>query len=128
MKNIHKLRWPAAALIIALLAMYALGFPPGGRQVEDKDLTYDGPAFTGNLIDGKSTGAGILVFHNGDIYEGAISNGRFDGHGIYTSADKWIYEGEFRDGVAEGWGVLKDLDGMVIYEGVFTEGLPLDNR
>ena len=48
----------------------------------------NGEIFTGEWLNGKRHGIGILLFPNGDFYEGSFKNDRMDGFGKYTVKNK----------------------------------------
>ena len=72
--------------------------------------------WSGACLDGKASGAGILVCCDGEFtFEGAMQAGKLNGHGTETWPDG-RYEGGFRDGERHGFGTLALSNGSR-YEG-----------
>ena len=65
--------------------------------------------YSGELLDGKAEGQGILSYLNGLIYKGNFSKGKFHGLGELKFSNGIVYEGEFVDGLFNGHGILKFL-------------------
>ena len=90
--------------------------------MEEKKFTgkgickYGKATYTGEVVNGKRHGKGIMEFENLDVFNGSWSNDEMDGVGLYKFWDstldqfsKKVYNGQFRHGVREGVG-------MMIYE------------
>jgi hypothetical protein len=94
-----------------------------------KTKTADSATFTGNLVNNKRQGLGVMVTTkgyrnegqwdndgatglgssvdaNGDHYDGEWRNGDRHGRGVYSWASGQKFEGEYRDGARNGLGVL----------------------
>jgi len=51
---------------------------------------------TGDFIDGKMSGTGVLHWPSGETYTGDFLNGHMDGKGVHTRADgSLIYDGDW---------------------------------
>eukprot|EP01035_Chromulina_nebulosa_P029781 gene29781-39506_t len=48
---------------------------------------FDNGTYTGQLVDGKACGRGILTFANGNRYDGEFKDDKMNGRGVYTFAD-----------------------------------------
>jgi len=79
--------------------------------------------YTGNLINGKYHGRGILYNDSGKIiYNGYFNQGNYEGYGKeYDSNNCLIYEGFFNNNNYNGKGNLYK-NGIKIYEGNFLNG------
>ena len=97
-KGLRRAAGPTVFIMLAVLALYALGATDTIRRGADKTHTAEGMVFTGKLGDGSFHGTGKILFENGDTYEGSLSGGRFNGYGVYVSSEGWRYEGYFRNG------------------------------
>ena len=59
-------------------------------------------------------------------YKGAIKNGIPHGFGERISQGGEIYQGSFIKGKEEGYGTLFCPQGLIVYEGLWTKGNPVD--
>jgi len=80
----------------------------------------DGGSYSGDLVDGKLQGKGIIRWANNAIYTGSFENGLAQGRGNFVYADGSVYEGQFFKGMLSGFGKLTDSSNGV-YEGEFKE-------
>lgn len=87
-------------------------------------------------VKGKITGSGIFKYKNGTIYVGDFKEKSFNGLGmIITSSGDTIsncknaryYVGRFRDGKKHGKGVCYDVNGVIIYFGIFENDMPKES-
>lgn len=62
---------------------------------------------------------GTLRFDDGMVYSGELVNGKPHGEGVLASPKGFRYKGEFRNGVPDGRGKLSMQDGSWEAEGVF---------
>jgi len=93
----------AAALLVLILAaitalaLYAFG--EDTKEVRGAALGgVEGTAYTGYLVNGLASGAGMLEFDDGSAYYGMFAEGRFNGKGVYIAADGSTLDGTFEDG------------------------------
>lgn len=95
----------------------------GGAKKKKAQKRYaDGTVFVGDVINGKSTGKGVLRFGNGDRYEGDVNKAfEMDGRGTYSFKDGRVYQGEVKRDAMNGKGILTHTDGN-IYGGDFQDG------
>ena len=68
-----------------------------------------------------------LTLRNGSRYRGAIQNDLPHGFGERISPEGEIYQGSFRDGKEEGYGTLFSTQGLIIYQGLWSNGSPTAN-
>ena len=87
------------------------GLPPGSKTLNKKYLV---------------TKKRSLTLPDRSRYKGAVKNGVPHGFGERTSQDGEIYQGSFIKGKEEGYGTLFGPQGLIIYEGLWTEGNPVD--
>jgi len=80
----------------------------------------DGGNYSGEMVNGKLQGKGIIRWDNSAIYKGSFENGLAHGTGRYVYADGSVYEGQFSKGMLSGFGKLTDSSNGV-YEGEFLE-------
>mmetsp|Transcript_4967 Transcript_4967/g.8470 ORF Transcript_4967/g.8470 Transcript_4967/m.8470 type:complete len:173 (-) Transcript_4967:84-602(-) len=95
-------------------------------------LKYDsGEIYEGQLLNGKRSGNGKIMFSNGDSYRGMWKNDMMcDPEGIYIFKNGNQYKGGFNTcsrslskfGVFEGAGTLK-IDGLGIFTGMFQNNM-----
>ncbi|MFT6907657.1 MAG: hypothetical protein ACJAS1_004341 [Oleiphilaceae bacterium] len=78
----------------------------------------DGGSYSGEMVDGKLHGDGIVRWVSGASYKGAFENGVAHGKGHYIYANGSVYEGKFSKGMLSGFGKLTDASNGV-YEGEF---------
>ena len=90
---------------IVLMAIYAAGiFDNGGLIYVDKlEYSAGGFDYTGNLLDGKFSGYGMIDFWDGGTYSGGFADGRFSGEAVYSQGgdeddSRWGFTGVFHDG------------------------------
>ncbi len=74
-------------------------------------VLHTGRSYTGQWLNGRMHGRGVLRLENGDTYEGEFVDGMMQGVGRYSAADGSVYIGEFRGGVREGVGSLMLAEG-----------------
>ncbi len=77
--------------------------------------------YTGDLVERRFSGQGILTFQDGSVYTGSFKDGYFNGKGDFKAKDGWHYVGDFKKGKAEGQGTLT-LEMGLIYKGKFEDG------
>jgi len=90
--------------------------------------------YSGETMNGRPHGAGVMSFVDGDgdivaSYRGAFVDGRRSGHGVGQSGDGLVWSGQWRGDEASGFGVLEASDGRR-YEGDVTpgkDGAPVQN-
>jgi hypothetical protein len=78
----------------------------------------DGGRYSGEMVDGKIQGKGVIRWDNGSFYKGEFQNGVAHGKGHHVYADGSVYEGQFSQGMISGFGKLSDATNGV-YEGEF---------
>ena len=84
-----------------------------------KTRIFSNGKYTGNLVNDKKEGHGIMEYVNGSKYEGEWKNDKKHGKGVYISSNfnknngmaGLKYEGDFNDDKMEGWGI-----------GIYTNG------
>lgn len=82
----------------------------------------NGGVYTGNFVQGRFQGLGILVKQNKVVYNGLFHNDQFQ-HGHVTSVNgKWTYAGSMQNGLRHGFGKLKTAH--YTFEGQFANGAP----
>ncbi|MDR1138636.1 MAG: hypothetical protein LBK70_02040 [Clostridiales bacterium] len=85
-------------------------------------INYDSTArFSGEVVNGKRHGYGVLQYANGNRYEGNFAFGEFFGRGVFTYSNGDRYEGEFAYSKHHGKGLLFFANGDK-YEGDFAFG------
>ena len=67
-----------------------------------------------------------LPLQDGSSYRGATQNELPHGFGERVSRDGEIYLGSFQDGKEEGYGTLFSPQGLIVYEGLWSKGNPVD--
>jgi hypothetical protein len=67
---------------------------------------YQNPFFryTGDWVQGKKHGHGVLFFGDGGSYEGAFVDGEIEGEGVRRWSDGSMYQGSFHCGEKTGQG------------------------
>jgi hypothetical protein len=74
-----------------------------------------GAAYSGETVNRKPHGFGVMVFRDGDHevarYAGAFTEGLREGHGVATSDDGLVWTGAWRNDEACGHGLLETRDG-----------------
>ena len=68
-----------------------------------------------------------LTLQDGSSYRGAIRNELPHGFGERVSPDGEIYQGSFQDGKEEGYGTLFSPKGLIVYQGLWSKGNPVDS-
>lgn len=92
------------------------------NQMVTEMLDENDNLYTGELLNGKRHGDGVLYLHNGGKYDGEWANDLYDGTGTLVLANGNIYVGEFSKGFMHGQGKLFYLDGSY-YKGSFYYGV-----
>jgi hypothetical protein len=82
--------------------------------------------YSGETMNGRPHGAGVMSFLDGDgeimaSYRGEFADGRRSGHGVGQSGDGMTWSGQWRGDEASGLGVLEAVDGRR-YEGEVEPG------
>ena len=111
----------------------------------------NGESYNGNFINGKANGIGIFKFKNGNIYEGEFKDNLIMGKGTLTlkNGDKYIgiftnglingkgtfinnngekYIGDFQSNKKSGYGRLFDKNGNLIKEGMWENGIFIEDK
>lgn len=110
---------------LALVVMLAAGLAVAFMNVRVKSsLTLDdgGIRYTGDVVNHRMNGYGVLTYQNGDRYEGNFVNGTFSGQGKFTAKAGWHYEGSFKNGQPDGQGTLT-TETNAVYKGQFKQGI-----
>jgi serine/threonine protein kinase len=81
----------------------------------------DGSSYVGQLVDGKRSGLGVLVYKDGDTQAGEWKDNVLNGRGIEHLSDGPVYQGQWSNGVPAGLGV-RDKPGNERAEGNFAAG------
>jgi hypothetical protein len=71
---------------------------------------------------GEANGKGVGVWIYGDCYEGDWVNGKMEGEGKMVYGDGKTYTGQWTGSMEDGEGVLKDMNGMVLFSGLWRKG------
>ncbi|WP_189402776.1 C13 family peptidase [Arenicella chitinivorans] len=82
----------------------------------------DGSRYSGDVVDGRFSGQGKLVFSAGGYYQGSFVDGVFHGPGVmvFVNGDRW--EGDFREGQATGEFTVISQDTSTRYVGSLQNG------
>ncbi|KAF2070506.1 hypothetical protein CYY_008172 [Polysphondylium violaceum] len=80
--------------------------------------SYDGQANR----DGTPNGFGHLEMKNGDFYIGFFKDGKMSGTGKYEYANGDSFDGEWLDNVRHGHGKSSEMEGKLVYEGMWEHG------
>ena len=67
-----------------------------------------------------------LTLQDGSSYRGSIQNELPHGFGERISPDGEIYQGSFQEGKEEGYGTLFSPKGLIVYQGLWSKGNPVD--
>ena len=67
--------------------------------------------------------SGIQTFDNGDIYTGDFLDGKKHGHGLLKTPTKRTYDGDWEDDLPHGYGMNTFPNGK-IYRGEYRKGKP----
>ncbi len=89
-----------------------------GKRQGHGVFTWSGGQYSGQWVDDRAIGQGILVFKNGDRYEGEVTDSIANGHGFMTYASGDTYRGAFTNGKAHGVGVYVWRSGQT-YDGLW---------
>ncbi|HZY52581.1 MAG TPA: protein kinase [Reyranella sp.] len=81
----------------------------------------DGSSYVGQLVDGKRSGLGVLVYKDNDTQAGEWKDNVLNGRGTEHLNDGPVYEGQWSNGVPNGLGV-RDKPGSERAEGNFVAG------
>ncbi|HEY4165311.1 MAG TPA: protein kinase [Reyranella sp.] len=81
----------------------------------------DGSSYVGQLVDGKRSGLGVLVYQDNDKQAGEWKDNVLNGRGTEHLSDGPVYEGQWSNGVPAGLGV-RDKPGSERAEGNFVAG------
>lgn len=82
----------------------------------------DSSFYQGEVVSGKPSGAGTLIFLDGGLVEGHFQDGKPNGAGRYFSTTGDAYVGEFKDGKKHGKGKVEFASGNT-YEGDWKDDL-----
>ncbi|WP_158302020.1 stalk domain-containing protein [Paenibacillus mesophilus] len=86
--------------------------PRNADSVKVETITYsDGSKYTGETLNGKMHGKGILYYADGTVYDGMFRAGVPEGNGVTVWKDGTKYTGSFKQGLPEGEGVQTWPDG-----------------
>jgi hypothetical protein len=77
--------------------------------------------YTGQFLNGKKHGQGVMKFKNGDLFEGEWTNDDMHGIGKYTWNTGDYYIGSFVHDRQEGKGALFLINGMIL-SGIWKAG------
>jgi hypothetical protein len=83
----------------------------------------NGNHYEGEVIDSVPNGAGFMKYASGDTYKGAFTNGKAHGLGAYVWRSGQTYEGAWQMDVAQGMGQMHFANGNQ-YQGEVVGGLP----
>ena len=81
----------------------------------------DGSSYVGQVVDGKRSGLGVLVYKDNDTQAGEWKDNVLNGRGTEHLSDGPVYEGQWSNGVPAGLGV-RDKPGRERAEGNFLAG------
>jgi serine/threonine protein kinase len=81
----------------------------------------DGSSYVGQVVDGKRSGLGVLVYQDNDRQAGEWKDNVLNGRGTEHLSDGPVYEGQWSNGVPAGLGV-RDKPGSERAEGNFFAG------
>jgi serine/threonine protein kinase len=81
----------------------------------------DGSSYVGQVVDGKRSGLGVLVYQDNDTQAGEWKDNVLNGRGTEHLSDGPVYEGQWSNGVPAGLGV-RDKPGSERMEGNFVAG------
>ena len=82
-------------------------------------IEFTNAKYSGDVVDGKEHGYGVLKYDSGKVYRGEFKNGEMDGYGELKWASGSIYKGQFKNGTCEGVGKWTNKDSSSIYIGDF---------
>ena len=118
---------------------YVFNFPPDNWRVNSSvtvknaelhqgtgNITYsDGFFYTGDIVQDKMHGLGVMSLNNIVFYEGNFKDDTRDGHGILYLPDGSVYDGQFLNNLFHGVGYLiyPNSYAQKTYEGLFVNGL-----
>jgi hypothetical protein len=87
-----------------------------GKRQGQGVFTWSGGQYSGQWVDDRAVGKGVLVFKNGDRYEGEVVDSVPHGPGLMKYASGDTYRGAFTNGKAHGLGAYVWRSGQT-YEG-----------
>mmetsp|Transcript_14365 Transcript_14365/g.23484 ORF Transcript_14365/g.23484 Transcript_14365/m.23484 type:complete len:231 (-) Transcript_14365:26-718(-) len=97
----------------------------GGSRGSDDTITLrDGSTYSGQLVDGRRHGRGVLSTHTSE-YQGQWERDAKHGEGRESWKDGRLYVGSFRNGKIDGVGRMewRTSQGVMVYEGQYLEDL-----
>ena len=101
------------------------------KHNEIVDLSVEGERWEGDVLNGEPYGWGVLYDKdNQRVYEG-FRVGALNvcyGREYYADISRLEYEGEWCEGLRWGRGVQMDRNGVVVYDGEWLNGVPLEKR
>ena len=83
--------------------------------------SYSNGLYTGQLVNGKRHGNGVMEYPNGNKYEGEWKDDKQNGKGVYSNANGGKYDGEWKDGSYNGKGIYSYANGDK-YDGEWEAG------
>ncbi len=83
----------------------------------------NGNHYEGDVIDSVPHGSGLMKYASGDSYRGVFTNGKAHGLGVYVWRSGQTYEGAWQMDVAQGMGQMHFANGNQ-YQGEVVGGLP----
>jgi hypothetical protein len=98
----------------------------GAKGMEGEGMAFyptwqGGAVYSGQFVNGKMHGKGIINFKTGNWYNGDWEMGKISGQGTYYNAKSNKFDtGQFKNGIRTGYGVTKWND-EVRYEGTWNE-------
>jgi TonB family protein len=87
----------------------------------------NGEKTVGEFKDGKRNGQGTNTFASGNKYVGQFKDDAYNGQGTFTFASGDKYVGEWKDNRHNGQGTLYGSNGLVINQGIWTDGKLVDS-
>lgn len=111
---------------ILVLFLCAVGNSSLLAQVKIKQITMitsagDTGIYSGEVVDKKANGSGVLFLNNRCKYQGSFVNGLREGKGNFTWPDGTMYSGDWKADKQTGKAVLKIYDGSS-YDGDYIDG------
>ena len=76
-------------------------------------IEFTNAKYSGEVVDGKEHGYGVLTYDSGTIYKGEFKNGKKDGYGEFKWASGNIYKGQFKNDTCEGSGKWIEKDSFI---------------
>ncbi len=99
-------------------AFFRHGLIPDGHVISRWG---QGWSYSGETVEGRFSGEGILTTDVSDRFEGQWANGKMNGFGVLLRADGERYAGDWKDDKPNGKGELRHADGTVV-SGLFQDG------